>query len=127
MTTQPKISRNKASTVFYDTIQSINLLLWHRLSELRRAGKDGREMKERMMKNFFSGGSTVGRSPRWFLPIFGSCALACGTKWHILLTCRAFLYIPINFFSIMLHPSGFGIILFMGDIDAPQHFTPLIE
>ncbi len=52
MTTQPKISRNKAS-VFYDTIQSINLLLWHRLSELRRAGKDGREMKERMMKNFF--------------------------------------------------------------------------
>ena len=53
MTTQPKISRNKASTVFYDTTQSINLLLWHRLSELRRAGKDGREMKERMMKNFF--------------------------------------------------------------------------
>ena len=32
----------------------------------------------------------MGRSPRWFLPIFGSCALACGTKWHILLTCRAF-------------------------------------
>ena len=53
MTTQPKISRNKASTVFYDTTQSTSLLLWHRLSEFRRAGKDGREIKERMMKKFF--------------------------------------------------------------------------
>ena len=53
MTTQPKISRNKASTVFYDTTQSTSLLLWHRLSEFRRVGKDRREMKVRMMRNFF--------------------------------------------------------------------------
>ena len=90
MTTQPKISRNKASTVFYDTTQSTSLLLWHRLSEFRRVGKDRREMKERMMKNFSSGGSAVGRSPSWSLPIFGSCDLACGTKWHTLLSYRAF-------------------------------------
>ena len=39
---------------------------------------------------FSSGGSAVGRSHSWSLPIFGSCDLACGTKWHTLLSCRAF-------------------------------------
>ena len=32
----------------------------------------------------------MGRSHSWSLPIFGSCDLACGTKWHTLLSCRAF-------------------------------------
>lgn len=32
----------------------------------------------------------MGRSHSWSLPIFGSCDLACGTKWHTLLSCRTF-------------------------------------